>query len=209
MRSSAVPFVNNSISSEDFNWTIKQPYSRNMWIIMREFKVLPTDPRFQELTSEQIAFILSNMEEDVIQREKAFNKNKGDDESFRDPDTSWYEDEFTDIDYDIDYEKMEESVARIENEEAKKRREQINEMLNEGNDTEKLHETELTVQNNIQKALEEAKDIERLNNGEITDDEFTERQKLRDSQVVTDETLSTNDIVGLEDFEDDDDELWI
>lgn len=175
---------------------------------MREFKVLPTDPRFQELTSEQIAFILSNMEEDIIQREKAFNKNKGDDESFRDPDTSWYEDEFTDIDYDIDYDKMEESVERIENEEAKKKREQINEMLDEGNDTEKLQETELTVQNNIQKALEEAKDTERLNNGEITANEFMERQKLRDSQVVTEETLSTNDIVGLEDFEDDD-ELWI
>lgn len=176
---------------------------------MREFKVLPTDPRFQELTSEQIAFILSNMEEDIIQREKAFNKNKGDDESFKDPDTSWYEDEFTDIDYDIDYDKMEESVERIENEEAKKKREQINEMLEEGNDTEKLQETELTVQNNIQKALEEAKDTERLNNGEITANEFMERQKLRDSQVVTEETLSTNDIVGLEDFEDDDDELWI
>ena len=176
---------------------------------MREFKVLPTDPRFQELTSEQIAFILSNMEEDIIQREKAFNKNKGDDESFKDPDTSWYEDEFTDIDYDIDYDKMEESVERIENEEAKKKREQINEMLDEGNDTEKLQETELTVQNNIQKALEEAKDTERLNNGEITANEFMERKKLRDSQVVTEETLSTNDIVGLEDFEDDDDELWI
>lgn len=175
---------------------------------MREFKVLPTDPRFQELTSEQVAFILSNMEEDITQREKAFNKNKGDDESFRDPDTSWYEDEFTDIDYDIDYDKMEESVERIENEEAKKKREQINEMLNEDNDTEKLQETELTVQNNIQKALEEAKDTERLNNGEITANEFMERQKLRDSQVVTEETLSTNDIVGLEDFEDDD-ELWI
>ena len=175
---------------------------------MREFKVLPTDPRFQELTSEQIAFILSNMEEDIIQREKAFNKNKGDDESFKDPDTSWYEDEFTDIDYDIDYDKMEESVERIENEEAKKKREQINEMLEEGNDTEKLQETELTVQNNIQKALEEAKDTERLNNGEITANEFMERKKLRDSQVVTEETLSTNDIVGLEDFEDDD-ELWI
>lgn len=176
---------------------------------MREFKVLPTDPRFQELTSEQIAFILSNMEEDIIQREKAFNKNKGDDESFKDPDTSWYEDEFTDIDYDIDYDKMEESVERIENEEAKKKREQINEMLDEGNDTEKLQETELTVQNNIQKALEEAKDTERLNNGEITANEFMERKKIRDSQVVTEETLSTNDIVGLEDFEDDDDELWI
>ena len=175
---------------------------------MREFKVLPTDPRFQELTSEQIAFILSNMEEDIIQREKAFNKNKGDDESFKDPDTSWYEDEFTDIDYDIDYDKMEESVERIENEEAKKKREQINEMLDEGNDTEKLQETELTVQNNIQKALEEAKDTERLNNGDITANEFMERKKLRDSQVVTEETLSTNDIVGLEDFEDDD-ELWI
>lgn len=175
---------------------------------MREFKVLPTDPRFQELTSEQIAFILSNMEEDIIQREKAFNKNKGDDESFKDPDTSWYEDEFTDIDYDIDYDKMEESVERIENEEAKKKREQINEMLDEGNDTEKLQETELTVQNNIQKALEEAKDTERLNNGEITANEFMERKKIRDSQVVTEETLSTNDIVGLEDFEDDD-ELWI
>ena len=165
MRSSVAPFVHNSISSEDFNWTIKQPYSRNMWIIMREFKVLPTDPRFQELTSEQIAFILSNMEEDIIQREKAFNKNKGDDESFKDPDTSWYEDEFTEIDYDIDYDKMEESVERIEN--------------------------------------------ERLNNGEITANEFMERKKLRDSQVVTEETLSTNDIVGLEDFDDDDDELWI
>ena len=176
---------------------------------MREFKVLPTDPRFQELTSEQIAFILSNMEEDIIQREKAFNKNKGDDESFKDPDTSWYEDEFTDIDYDIDYDKMEESVERIENEEAKKKREQINEMLDEGNDTEKLQETELTVQNNIQKALEEAKDTERLNNGEITANEFMERKKIRDSKVVTEETLSTNDIVGLEDFEDDDDELWI
>lgn len=176
---------------------------------MREFKVLPTDPRFQELTSEQIAFILSNMEEDIIQREKAFNKNKGDDESFKDPDTSWYEDEFTDIDYDIDYDKMEESVERIENEEAKKKREQINEMLDEGNDTDKLQETELTVQNNIQKALEEAKDTERLNNGEITANEFMERKKIRDSQVVTEETLSTNDIVGLEDFEDDDDELWI
>lgn len=175
---------------------------------MREFKVLPTDPRFQELTSEQIAFILSNMEEDIIQREKAFNKNKGDDESFRDPDTSWYEDEFTDIDYDIDYDKMEESVERIENEEAKKKREQINEMLDEGNNTEKLQETELTVQNNIQKALEEAKDTERLNNGEITANEFMERKKIRDSQVVTEETLSTNDIVGLGDFEDDD-ELWI
>ena len=175
---------------------------------MREFKVLPTDPRFQELTSEQIAFILSNMEEDITQREKAFNKNKGDDEAFRDPDTSWYEDEFTDIDYDIDYDKMEESVERIENEDAKKKREQINEMLDEGNDTEKLQETELTVQNNIQKALEEAKDTERLNNGEITANEFMERKKIRDSQVVTEETLSTNDIVGLEDFEDDD-ELWI
>lgn len=175
---------------------------------MREFKVLPTDPRFQELTSEQIAFILSNMEEDIIQREKAFSNNKGDDESFKDPDTSWYEDEFTDIDYDIDYDKMEESVERIENEEAKKKREQINEMLDEGNDTEKLQETELTVQNNIQKALEEAKDTERLNNGEITANEFMERKKIRDSQVVTEETLSTNDIVGLEDFEDDD-ELWI
>lgn len=208
MRSSVTPFAQDSINSEDFNWTIKQPYSRNMWIIMREFKVLPTDPRFQELTSEQIAFILSNMEEDIIQREKAFNKNKGDDESFKDPDTSWYEDEFTDIDYDIDYDKMEESVERIENEEAKKKREQINEMLDEGNDTEKLQETELTVQNNIQKALEEAKDTERLNNGEITANEFMERKKIRDSKVVTEETLSTNDIVGLEDFEDDD-ELWI
>lgn len=208
MRSSVTPFVQDSISSADFNWTIKQPYSRNMWIIMREFKVLPTDPRFQELTSEQIAFILSNMEEDIIQREKAFNKNKGNDESFKDPDTSWYEDEFTDIDYDIDYDKMEESVERIENEEAKKKREQINEMLEEGNDAEKLQETELTVQNNIQKALEEAKDTERLNSGEITANEFMERKKIRDSQVVTDETLSTNDIVGLEDFEDDD-ELWI
>lgn len=40
---------------------VKNPLSRNLWHIMKEFKVLPTDERFINLSDDHIGFILGNM----------------------------------------------------------------------------------------------------------------------------------------------------
>lgn len=43
---------------------VKTNYARNIWHIMDRFHVLPTDPRFYNLTDEQINFILYSIIED-------------------------------------------------------------------------------------------------------------------------------------------------
>lgn len=60
-----------------------------MWAIMKEFKVLPTDQRFQDLSMHQINFIIASMNYDVKLQERA---NKGIDISttIEDNDTSWW-----------------------------------------------------------------------------------------------------------------------
>lgn len=63
---------------------VKSPLSRNLWHIMKEFKVLPTDERFISLSDDQIGFILANMVYDNRLEEQA---RKG-----VDPE-SYYEDE--------------------------------------------------------------------------------------------------------------------
>lgn len=42
-----------------------------MWGIMKQFNVLPTDPRFRELTKEQIDFILYSKELDIKEQDRA------------------------------------------------------------------------------------------------------------------------------------------
>lgn len=70
-----------------------------MWAIMKEFKVLPTDQRFQDLSMHQINFIIASMNYDVKLQERA---NKGIDinTTIEDNDTSWWDtphDEFDPI----------------------------------------------------------------------------------------------------------------
>lgn len=54
---------------------------RTKWAIMREFGVLPTDERFQNLTVEQVAWISCQMEIDAKERKKALAEY---DESYAD-----------------------------------------------------------------------------------------------------------------------------
>lgn len=66
---------------------------------MKEFKVLPTDQRFQDLSMHQINFIIASMNYDVKLQERA---NKGIDinTTIEDSDTSWWDtphDEFDPI----------------------------------------------------------------------------------------------------------------
>jgi hypothetical protein len=49
----------------------RTPYMRNMWLIMKTFSVLPTDPRFRELTDEQINLMLLSFREDAREAELA------------------------------------------------------------------------------------------------------------------------------------------
>ncbi|MGI4453339.1 hypothetical protein ACR2VR_26815, partial [Klebsiella pneumoniae] len=49
---------------------VKQPLSRNLWAIMKEFNVLPTEQRFKDLDDYQIEFIIGNMNRDVYEHNK-------------------------------------------------------------------------------------------------------------------------------------------
>jgi hypothetical protein len=49
----------------------RTPYMRNMWNIMKTFNVLPTDPRFRELTDDQINLMLLSFKEDHREAELA------------------------------------------------------------------------------------------------------------------------------------------
>ncbi|MCP6183125.1 hypothetical protein NL435_27625, partial [Klebsiella pneumoniae] len=68
----------------------KEPLSRNLWAIMREFNVLPTEQRFKDLDDYQIEFILANMNLDTKEMMEA-RDGKNYDMKAEDVDTSWFE----------------------------------------------------------------------------------------------------------------------
>lgn len=71
--------------------------SRNMWAIMKQFNALPTEARVQNLTQEQIDWIIGNMNYDVKEAEaisKGWQKEDGG--SFRDKDFDDYFENSTD-----------------------------------------------------------------------------------------------------------------
>lgn len=67
----------------------KVPLSRNLWAIMKEFNVLPTEQRFKDLDDYQIEFIIANMNKDYDEIVKA-QKGKNYDSEFEDDDKSWW-----------------------------------------------------------------------------------------------------------------------
>lgn len=46
-----------------------------MWAVMKQFNVLPTDPRFQSLTQEQLDFLILSMQRDVEEANANVNGN--------------------------------------------------------------------------------------------------------------------------------------
>lgn len=49
----------------------KTPYMRNLWYIMKEFAVLPTDPSFRSLSDDQLELMLLSVEQDNKEIERA------------------------------------------------------------------------------------------------------------------------------------------
>ncbi|AEJ79731.1 RNA polymerase beta subunit [Staphylococcus aureus bacteriophage Sb-1] len=80
---------------------VKQPLSRNLWAIMKEFNVLPTEQRFKDLDDYQIEFIIGNMNRDVYEHNKQLKQaQKGGkfDSQFEDDDSSWWNESHEDFD---------------------------------------------------------------------------------------------------------------
>lgn len=57
-------FEDNVRKVGGFSRLVKSNYARNLWHILDKFQVLPTDPRFYNLTEDQVSFILASMVED-------------------------------------------------------------------------------------------------------------------------------------------------
>lgn len=69
----------------------RTPYARNMWSIMKQFKVFPAkDGLWYNLTDRQASFILAERRID-IREEEAASKGQEIDHEFYDDDTSWYD----------------------------------------------------------------------------------------------------------------------
>lgn len=131
---------------------------------MREFNVLPTDPRFQALNDEQIDFILYSMERDAIEIDRARRGIQVDGE-FEDTDESWWykdHEEFTALEPDDDEEDIAKQVDAMTTEEDMARlreRYRANEALDE---LEKTHANSINdiINQNLKALFDEA---DRLN----------------------------------------------
>lgn len=65
---------------------VRSNYGRNIWRVMKELHVLPTDPNFQNLTSEQLDFIVASIDQDNKELKLA--------QEGREEDSFVYDDEF-------------------------------------------------------------------------------------------------------------------
>lgn len=77
-------------SSKEKNRVGRNVVSRNLWRIVDKFKVLPTSKDFQELTTEQVDWIVINMNIDAKEEARA-RSGKDPNEIFEDHDTDWLE----------------------------------------------------------------------------------------------------------------------
>lgn len=70
------PYWNANLTPElnklgGINQLVKSPSGRNMWAIMKMFRVLPNDPLLKQLTFSQREFIIQSMNQDVKDQERA------------------------------------------------------------------------------------------------------------------------------------------
>lgn len=149
---------------------VRNSYSRNLWAIMDKFKVLPSDPAWQALTQEQVEWILYNMERDAEEQVRRAKGMKLDSE-FQDFDESWYDtphDEFTpirdghdegDIARKLNDITTEDDMARLKARwEASQ---EVDAIRAEGGTTIEEDTINELISNNVQKAIDEARRIEK------------------------------------------------
>lgn len=148
---------------------VKNPYSRNLWHIMKTFKVLPTDERFTDLTDEQIGFILGNMIYDNKQEEWA-RKGVKPGSQFEDPEDDYWDKD--DEDFEVlktnhdeeDIAKQVETLTGQENlakvRERFKSAEEWSQFLEEGGALAEKVEKQSYIQEQLEKLYKDAKDLE-------------------------------------------------
>ncbi|BAF81296.1 putative RNA polymerase [Enterococcus phage EF24C] len=137
---------------------------------MKKFKVLPSDPAWQNLTSDQVEWILYNMERDIEEQER-LAKGMQLESEFQDYDDSWYDkphNEFSPIREGDDEEEIARKLSEITSEEdmakLKARWEasqEVDAIRAEGGTTIEEDTINELIANNVKKAMEEARRIEK------------------------------------------------
>lgn len=177
--------------------------SRNLWAIMKEFKVLPTNSDFQKLTGEQIEFIIASMNYDAKLAER---QAKGIDinttmEDF--DDSWWYEshEEFEPLREGHDEEdiarQVEERLTQAERKSLRDRFDSEKEyqeyIKNGGLDLENNSMREV-IKKNIEKAREEAESGE-FKNDDITTTEDMDNEEIQDVfKLFNEENIDEDDL---------------
>lgn len=59
-----IHFANRLSENGGTDRLVNTDYGRNLWAVMSKFNVLPTDPRFQDLTVEQLNYIIGSIVQD-------------------------------------------------------------------------------------------------------------------------------------------------
>lgn len=168
---------------------------------MKEFKVLPTNPDFQALTSHQVEFIMANMETDA-EIQKLIAQGKDPSNFIKDSDSSWWEDSVEEFDpkggLDISDEEISRQVEELTSIEDRKRLEKISEdnqewsdyLETEGNDRDQMT-TENTIQEKLRKAQEDAQRLASAGQSQwgkvsISDEE---KEHAQDMEPMTQESI--------------------
>lgn len=160
---------------------------------MKEFKVLPTNKDFMNLSEEQIEFIAYSMERDNEELKRAQKGLTGDGSDYHDTDSSWWEadhDEFTALRNDHDEEDIAKQVQSMTTEEDMKKLRsrwdasiEASEIVASGGTTIEQDTIENFMEANIQRVVDEAKNLERqgINRwGDKTDIETSEEQHIEE-----------------------------
>lgn len=183
---------------------------------MREFQVLPTDPSWLAMSNDQIEWMLRNMSRDTEEANRRKSGKELEDE-FQDYDSSWYDqahDEWTPLREGDDEQAIANQVASMTSPEdmakLKARWEasqEVDEIQAKGGTTIEEDTINELIQNNLIKAIEEAKRIEKHGGnkwGEKTPIEIEEEKANQQFQTQLKQE-SIQDAINL--FEGDEIEL--
>lgn len=179
-------------------------YSRNLWAIMDRFKVLPSNPDFQNLTNEQLEWIIYSSQLD--------NKKYSPGENFADYDESWFnKKEFSPLRDGDDEEDIARQVEELTTEEEAARlkarwegAEDAEAFAQSGEKSIEEQSIDDMINAKIEDAKKEARNIEKYKSGNKHPDE--EKQEAEDVQFQENlDSGSIQDAIDLFEGDQDDD----
>lgn len=149
-----------------FDSLVRGTYARNLWLVMKKFNVLPSEERFQNLTTSQLNFIISSMIEDNRREElieKGYDPN--DNSDFVDSDFDMDKD-MEMFDEDKQKELAEQMSKLLSPDEVKKKQEKLNDAFELAKDADAITEKQdKEASDIIAKRIEEAKRLAQSKSG--------------------------------------------